>query len=263
MRADREIRQHPPKKHTICKQNRTKGCPAAFFRSALSGEAAATLLREHAKGLCHPERSAMRGVEPRGRAPTRRGGTCYRHGILSGHHQSRAATRRESVKTAKKPSLYVFAPLLRQGHNTVAFAVSLQDPVSPRAAKRSDAHSARSSTAPLRCALRMTQSFGFARLLRFAARGGMTQPPTFTQGGLTVAQAFGRSRSPHRASESKFCVILSGALCAESNLEGVHRRGVAAPVAVTGSCRVSTKAARRHAARVEARGGYGHRRFGE
>ena len=53
------------------------------------------------KVLCHPERSATRGVEPRGRAPTRRGGTCCRHGILRGLHQSRAATRRESVKAKR------------------------------------------------------------------------------------------------------------------------------------------------------------------
>ena len=39
--------------------------------------------------------------------------------------------------------------------------------------------------APLRSALRMTQIFGFACLLRFAPRGGITQTPTFTQGGLT------------------------------------------------------------------------------
>ena len=41
----------------------------------------------------------------------------------------------------------------------VVFTVLLRDPVSPRAAKRSDAHSAQSSTAPLHSALRMTQTF--------------------------------------------------------------------------------------------------------
>ena len=74
-----------------------------------------------------------------------------------------------------------------------------------------------------------------------------SRPPS--RRGATVTHAFGRSRS-YRASVHRLCVILSGALCAKSNLEGVHRRGVAAPIAVTGSCRVTTKAERRHAARV-------------
>ena len=41
--------------------------------------------------------------------------------------------------------------------------------------------------------------------------------------GATIAQAFGRGRGYPAASTLKICVILSGALCAESNLEGVHR----------------------------------------
>ena len=32
-----------------------------------------------------------------------------------------------------------------------------------------------------------------------------------------------KPKLPHRASTLKICVILSGALCAESNLEGMHR----------------------------------------
>ena len=57
----------------------------------------------------------------------------------------------------------------------VAFTVFRRDPVLPHAAKRSDALSARSSTAPFHSALRMTHRFGFSCPLRYALRNSTNQ----------------------------------------------------------------------------------------
>ena len=88
-----------------------------------------------------------------------------------------------------------------------------------------------------------------ARALRFLHTQAPPLPP-LPEGGYGSLRLWEKPWLPCHTSMAKFCVILSGALCAKSNLEGVHRRGVAAPVAVTGSCGVTTKAERRHAARV-------------